>query len=52
MERHGDGRGPVPQLPAAVAAADYVLRDGIQALLARRRLSTAARVDGTNTASN
>lgn len=46
MERHGEGRSPVSRLPAALAAADYVLRDGAQALLARRRrFATAARVD-------
>jgi 2,4-dienoyl-CoA reductase-like NADH-dependent reductase (Old Yellow Enzyme family) len=46
MERHGDGRSPVSRLPAAIAVADYVLRDGAQALLARRRrFSTADRID-------
>jgi hypothetical protein len=46
MERHGDGRPPVARLPATLAAADYVLRDGVQALLARRRrFATAARVE-------
>ncbi len=51
MERIGDGRGPVRRLPAAVAAADYVLRDGAQALAARRRrLSTADRVDRSSPA--
>jgi 2,4-dienoyl-CoA reductase-like NADH-dependent reductase (Old Yellow Enzyme family) len=46
MERHGAGRSPFARLPATVAAADYVLRDGAQALLARRRrFATAARVD-------
>jgi hypothetical protein len=46
MERHGDGRSPLSRLPAALAAADYVLRDGAQALLARRRrFATAERVE-------
>jgi 2,4-dienoyl-CoA reductase-like NADH-dependent reductase (Old Yellow Enzyme family) len=47
MERHGDGRSPLSRFPAALAVADYVVRDGAQALLARRRrLATAARVNG------
>lgn len=46
MERHGGGRSPISRLPAALAAADYVLRDGAQALLARRRrFATADRLD-------
>ncbi len=46
MERHGDGRSPERRLPAALAAADYVVRDGAQALLARRRrFALAERVD-------
>jgi 2,4-dienoyl-CoA reductase-like NADH-dependent reductase (Old Yellow Enzyme family) len=46
MELHGAGRSPQSRLPATLAAADYVLRDGAQALLARRRrFATADRVD-------
>jgi 2,4-dienoyl-CoA reductase-like NADH-dependent reductase (Old Yellow Enzyme family) len=46
MERLGVGRPPLDRLPAALAAADYVLRDGAQALLARRRrFATAERAD-------
>ncbi|HSP38307.1 MAG TPA: hypothetical protein VLR26_11195 [Frankiaceae bacterium] len=47
LERHGAGRAPLAQLPAALAVADYVIRDGAQALLARRRrFATADWVDG------
>lgn len=42
MERLGVGRAPVRRLPAALAVADYVLRDGAQALVARRRRFAAA----------
>src|SRR3954447_11477721 len=46
MERHGDGRAPEHRLPAALAVADYVVRDAAQALLARRRrFATVERVD-------
>jgi 2,4-dienoyl-CoA reductase-like NADH-dependent reductase (Old Yellow Enzyme family) len=48
MERLGAGRVPVRRLPAVLAAADYVFRDGAQALVARRRrLATADRLDET-----
>ena len=47
MARHGADRRPVSRLPAVLAAADYVVRDGVQALLARRRrFATADRVNG------
>jgi 2,4-dienoyl-CoA reductase-like NADH-dependent reductase (Old Yellow Enzyme family) len=46
LERHGDGRSPEHRLPAALAVADYVVRDAAQALLARRRrFATVERVD-------